>query len=907
MRNDFNEIPGGKWWKMDFHLHTPGSYDYGNGQPDEKKQKECSPKEFLKHCMDKELDCIVVTDHNTVGWVGKLREALDEMRSSGEESFREIVIFPGIEVSVVGNTHLLGIFDPAVEIDELNQIIGNFDFNNEKDGERFAGKSLSEIMNIISRKKGIAIPAHVDKNSGLFHSSSNTIKSVFANTEILAMEVTEQTLTNELYNQSGLHLAYVLGSDSHNTGTIGNQYTWVKMGEPNIEALRLALFDGEDGAIRSISTTDNPNDVRGQLYIKELEIENGKFIGRKEPYKIQFSPWLTNIIGGRGSGKSSILNFIRLLFDKGDELPKVLKEDFNDFAKVSQQRQDLGVLLHNDEEETIIKMTIVVDGIEHLLKWKNQKTYELIPDTGEWKPVVALKQRFPVQIYSQKQLFEMTKDTSLLFRYLDAGWDYDNWKREVEKTTEEFLTLKRKIRTQEKQCNEKKTYKALLRDVEKKIAVFETEDTKAVLEEERKLLQQQQLVKEVYEEYRPLLDSCLYLSNNIGKRKDFNLSSLDSVSRGYVEEWMASMNDMRREFARLVKKYTGICMTYDEYFKSMKLSALIQSNRDKINGIVKELSDSGVNGIDKYPELMAQRKDYKEKIGELGSTEKVMQELSLKAEQCLLRLSDLLQQRIDSRNAVIKSWNAFGKLRVELCPMGDLYKNESAFRFIIGKETEYAPDILDYEKDGETRKGIIADISFTEGEVEEHIETLNRIKKRLINREESIMSKRLARYLSRRFMEEPEIADKLQTWLPEDSMRLYIRVNGKDQPVDIGSPGQRTSAILSLLFAISNTAIIIDQPEDDLDTRNITDIIVEGIKDLKKKQQIILVTHNSNIVVNTNSEQVVQLDFRNGQICNNCSGALQDHAVRDAICNVMEGGKEALEKRYYRIFKALQD
>lgn len=57
--------------------------------------------------------------------------------------------------------------------------------------------------------------------------------------------------------------------------------------------------------------------------------------------------------------------------------------------------------------------------------------------------------------------------------------------------------------------------------------------------------------------------------------------------------------------------------------------------------------------------------------------------------------------------------------------------------------------------------------------------------------------------------------------------------------------------------------------------------------------------------LNSNSELVTQLDYINGQIQNVCSGALQEHSVRDAICEVMEGGKEALEKRYYRIFKAL--
>ena len=69
---------------------------------------------------------------------------------------------------------------------------------------------------------------------------------------------------------------------------------------------------------------------------------------------------------------------------------------------------------------------------------------------------------------------------------------------------------------------------------------------------------------------------------------------------------------------------------------------------------------------------------------------------------------------------------------------------------------------------------------------------------------------------------------------------------------------------------------------------------------------MIVVTHNPNIVVNTNSEQVIQMDFVNGLIRNRCTGALQNHDIRDAICEVMEGGKEALEKMYYRIFKALE-
>ena len=86
----------------------------------------------------------------------------------------------------------------------------------------------------------------------------------------------------------------------------------------------------------------------------------------------------------------------------------------------------------------------------------------------------------------------------------------------------------------------------------------------------------------------------------------------------------------------------------------------------------------------------------------------------------------------------------------------------------------------------------------------------------------------------------------------------------------------------------------------------ITDFIVKGINEKKQSQQIIVVTHNPNIVVNTNSEQVIHMEFAGGEINASHSGALQDVEIRDAICDVMEGGREALESRYYRITKALE-
>ena len=91
-----------------------------------------------------------------------------------------------------------------------------------------------------------------------------------------------------------------------------------------------------------------------------------------------------------------------------------------------------------------------------------------------------------------------------------------------------------------------------------------------------------------------------------------------------------------------------------------------------------------------------------------------------------------------------------------------------------------------------------------------------------------------------------------------------------------------------------------------MDTKNITDFIVKGINEKKQSQQIIVVTHNHNIVVNTNSEQVIHMEFAGGEINASHSGALPAFELRDPICDVMEGGREGVWSCYYRITKTLE-
>jgi len=106
---------------------------------------------------------------------------------------------------------------------------------------------------------------------------------------------------------------------------------------------------------------------------------------------------------------------------------------------------------------------------------------------------------------------------------------------------------------------------------------------------------------------------------------------------------------------------------------------------------------------------------------------------------------------------------------------------------------------------------------------------------------------------------------------------------------------------LAFLLSYGTEPIVLDQPEDDLDNNFIYELIVAQLRRMKPRRQILVVTHNANIVVNGDAEYVVALAARAGETKIVCSGCLQERKVRDTICKVMEGGKIAFDERYRRI------
>ena len=156
----------------------------------------------------------------------------------------------------------------------------------------------------------------------------------------------------------------------------------------------------------------------------------------------------------------------------------------------------------------------------------------------------------------------------------------------------------------------------------------------------------------------------------------------------------------------------------------------------------------------------------------------------------------------------------------------------------------------------------------------------------------------------------------------EDYFVLDFKITYKNDPLDKMSPGKKGLVLLRLLIDLSNEEwpILLDQPEDDLDNRSVYDELVSFVKNKKKQRQIVIVTHNPNLVVGADAEQVIvanqegqqkgrdnkkfKFEYVSGALENSfeLSEAKQEAILfrkgqRQHVYEVLEGGKEAFQKR----------
>ncbi|MGL5826610.1 MAG: AAA family ATPase, partial [Nocardioides sp.] len=166
--------------------------------------------------------------------------------------------------------------------------------------------------------------------------------------------------------------------------------------------------------------------------------------------------------------------------------------------------------------------------------------------------------------------------------------------------------------------------------------------------------------------------------------------------------------------------------------------------------------------------------------------------------------------------------------------------------------------------------------------------------------------------IDRRFYSRLENADifdmvtNIMLWFPEDLISVRYRPQGGHGyvAVDRGSPGQRTAALLAVILQMGTDPLVLDQPEDDLENKLIRHLAVETLKNIKGHRQLIVSTHNANVVVTSAAENILVLEH--GQVVPGieAEGTLQNAEVKSNVCEILEGGEEAITTRYRRLIES---
>ena len=908
---------GARWWKCDFHTHTPASNDYGKGQ-DQSVLRNRSPKEWLLDYMCAGVDCIAITDHNTGAWVDRVKAALGELESENPEDFRPLHVFPGVEISVTGSVHLLAILGCDKTTSDIDSLLGAVGFPSTGKGssDHVTNKAFVEVVDAIVEAGGIAIPAHVDDHNGLFQLQGTTLQQVLDYKDIFAMELRNPAYQKpQLYVGEKLHWTEILGSDAHHPSGgaeqqfPGSHFTWVKMGSPSIEGLRLALLDGALSVRRSDQDTDDPNE-HAPFALESIEVSQARYMGRSRSFTIGFNPWFNAIIGGRGTGKSTAIEFLRIAVRRKDELPEALQPEFEQYNQVYQDREDSGLLT----EDAAIRMICRKDGDRFRVQWNPAGDLEPIEqeENGQWRRAEGdIQQRFPVRIYSQKQVFQLAKTPLALLKVIDEAPDVDqhSWSEKWKLQESRFLSLRAKAREVEAGLAEEPRLKGELDDVKRKLDIFEqsghTEILKSFQERTRQYREVEaweeswtetgmQLRKVAAEIVPDLLDGSTFNSDSAS---DEDLQKRAAKTHGHLDEIRKFVEDLASKADKVVAEWRK---SKDDSSWKQSVDAATQAYQE----LTENLSQKGAGDPAAYGEFVQRRQVIEQRLKELDERKKQVDDLNGEADTCLQHLLEIRRELTASRRKFLKavlSGNQY--VQIQVVPYGAYEMVESEFRRLLQREDET------FEKDiGSPDGGGLLGELYRNGngaeDVEQNLASIkDKIRKIILKQYDTgaLADKRFATHIDRL---PPEAIDRLDLWFPEDSLEVQYSAMGDGQrfrSIQEGSPGQKTAALLAFLLSYGDEPLIMDQPEDDLDNHLIYDLIVTQLREVKRRRQVIVVTHNANIVVNGDAELVVALAASGGETQKECEGSLQEQQVRETICAVMEGGRKAFENRYRRI------
>lgn len=867
MENETKNIfeNGATWLRGDFHLHTKADNEFDKDGFNE--NDFC--RLYIEKLKEQNINVGVITNHNKFDkaeFVALRKKALKE----------GIGLFSGVELSVndgANGIHCLLVFDFEEWCvngeDFINQFLaaafeGIANRENENTRCRYNFETLLQKLNDHANngRDSFIILAHVEQNSGFFNEFDGGRIQQLVSNDLFRQFVLgfQKVRTHDKINIwknwfSGLLPAFIEGSDCKSLDEIGRPHqqkneekrTFIKIGDFNFEALKYALTDYN----YRISSNKKPETTNS--FIKSIAFEGGLL----DETKIDFSPELNNLIGIRGSGKSSVLEILR--YTLGIPLSPIAVDP----------RYKDGLI------ENVLRSggkSIVTVVNRHKEEYRIEKIYgqkEDIYKEGILQTGISIDAIFDYPVYfGQKDLSNKDADfeADLIQRLIGTRLKgvqnkIEQKKREVENIISEIKKL-RNLKELKKETD------TLIQNAKHQLEFFKKKGVEEKLKQQTLFDSDISKISQTDSSIRSYLHELASLISNHEYFFQQEISGSE-VNKELFEEAKALMVELKNEFEKL-KGIQKNSIQIQLKFKGVisKINVKKEGLKEEFAKIKREINTDTINP-DNFLNLNRQIETAQLKLKEIEKSEKKRSELQANLLERLTELDNLwLDEYKLLKTEVDRINEAESKLFIDVLfkDRRDKFidKMKQIFRGSGIRETAY-------QEIESTYKDFIQ---------------IYRDSSKLDN----ILNENQVVDFKRRFLENLE---ELLTFKVEN--KIIIQYNGKS--LDKHSLGQRASAlILFLLAQKENDVLIIDQPEDDLDNQTIYDEVIKELKKIKGNMQFIFATHNANIPVLGDSEKVVSCSYDEKKITVH-SGTIDNRQTQRYIVDIMEGGDEAFNRR----------
>lgn len=709
----------------------------------------------------------------------------------------------------------------------------------------------------------------------------------------------------EVIKQRGSLKACLVGCDSHSEDTLFSRFTWVKA-DTTFEGLKQICFEPEQ---RVKIQPDKPDFKEDKVIIGKVKfISSNKIFTENEIY---LNPNLNVIIGGKSSGKSIFLYSIAktLLVDN-----TVLKNDN------SEEKYNLKLI----DPDFDFEITTSAGITQRMFRDVDENS--IIPDIKYIPQNYLVKLAEPEINKKGKSLNKLVRD--LINEDADSKFKYDEFIKNVKQNDKDrdalidrYFELQQDIVANESELRKKSNKEVLEKNIKTNTENVEKLNKESGLSDEKlaeyKVIQETLELnnlkannfKEDYAAVRSFLSDLEKYSNEIyAKKKEFiEKIRIDEVKEYYGEKlaFIDNVNEVVNETIEELKVEAD-----EEGTRFFKNDNILKKNLDSINN-EKDL-------INKQLEPFQQNKELKKQIEVLN--------VSIAEDKKLLLDIEFLNKSISEKKGAIENCQR---------DIFKLYKDN--YKEYIDIINELKDRTFELESDGLKIDGIaqfnfpklfktLYEISDGRRASYNNYDILDTNKKATSETDFDIITEEIEKIfidvLNGNYYILPRITTKqaIKTLL-DDYFFDYWKITYKKDKLGEMSTGKASFVILMLIIGLSRSKapILIDQPEDNLDNRSITLDLVHYLKNKKLERQIIIVTHNANIVVNSDAENVIvanqegqndisassnfKFDLINGSIENTFEKILEETdvlrsmGIREHIADIVEGGKEAFKKR----------